>query len=274
MQKVNVYMMSPSLVLPKLNASKKFWITLGVLVWLYLVVSNLPAVWGAYALTRGGDIAMNGVSGTVWSGRASLVSVKIKGLDQSIGQLTWKLNVFSLFTLKPCALITTKMDNQEFDGYVCVKGKSGLSVKDASMSFPAALVQPLLPLAVSGQFALTIDQLEVSDSRLQKIRGKATWADGKIYNGSNWMNLGGLGADLVDDGKNGLNAHIVDISSPLRIDLNGSLPYPTGARVTGNLAMPEPYFREINAAAWLSMFAVPQANDAQGNIVYAVDLNF
>jgi general secretion pathway protein N len=274
MHKVNSSMMSPSVVLHKLNASKKFWITLGVLVWLYFVVSNLPAVWGAYALTRGGDVAINGVSGTVWSGRASLVSVKIKGLDQSIGQLTWKLNILSLFTLKPCALITTKMDNQEFDGHVCAKGKSGLTIKDATMSFPAALVQPMLPLAVGGQFALTIEQLELDDNRLQKLRGKATWADGKIYNGSNWMTLGGLGADLADDGKNGLTAHIVDISSPLRLDLKGNLPYPTGARITGNLAMPEPYFREINAAAWLSMFAVQQANDAQGNIVYAVDLSF
>lgn len=267
-------MMSPSVVLPKLNTSKKFWITLGVLVWLYFVVINLPAIWGAYALTRGGDVAMNGVSGTLWSGRASLVSVKIKGLDQSIGQLTWKLDTLSLFTLRPCALVSTKMDNQEFDGRVCIKGARGVAIKDATISFPAALVQPLLPLAIGGQFALTIEQLELGDSRLQKLRGKATWIDGKIYNGSNWMSLGGIGADLVDDGKNGLNAHIVDLSGLLRLDLNGNLPYPTGARITGNVAMPEAYFREINASAWLSMFAVQQANDAQGNVVYAVDLNF
>lgn len=274
MRKVNLHMKSPSLVFPKLNASKKFWITLGVAVWLDLVIVNLPAVWGAYALTRGGDIAMNGVSGTLWSGSASLVSVKIKGLDQSIGQLTWKLNIFSLFTLKPCAYITTKMENQEFDGYVCVKGKGDLTIKDASMTFPSALAQPLLPLPLAGQFSLTITQLDISDSRLEKLQGKATWMDGKIYNGSNWMSLGGLGAELVDDGKNGLNAHIVDLSGPLHMDLNGSLPYPTGARLTGNLAMPESYFREINAGAWLSMFAVQQANDDQGNVVYAVDLNF
>lgn len=274
MHKVNLSMMSPSVVLPKLNVSKKFWITLAVLVWLYFVVSNLPAVWGAYALSRGGDVAMSGVSGTVWSGRASLASVKIKGRDQSIGELTWKLNILSFFTLKPCALITTKLDNQEFDGQVCVKGKTGLTVKNATMSFPAVLLQSLVPLAISGQFSMSIEKLEVSDNRLQKLRGKATWAEGKIYNGSNWMTLGGLAADLADDGKNGMTAHIVDISSPLRLDLNGSLPYPAGARITGNLAMPEPYFREINAAAWLSMFAVQQANDAQGNIVYAVDLNF
>ncbi|HOY21747.1 MAG TPA: type II secretion system protein N [Cellvibrio sp.] len=266
-------MMSPSRVLPKLNASKKFWITLGVFVWLYCVAINLPAIWGAYALTRGSDVAMSGVSGTLWSGRASLVSVKIKGLDQSIGQLTWKLDIFSLVTLRPCALITTKMDSQQFDGYVCIKGKRGLIIKDATVSFPSALVQPMLPLALGGQFSLTIEQLEIADSRLQKLHGKATWIDGKIYNGSNWMSLGSIGADMADDGKNGLNSHIVDISGPLQIDLKGNLPYPTGARITGNLAMPESYFRETNAGAWLSMFAVQQANDDQGNIVYAVDLN-
>ena len=274
MHKVNEYMKSPFRLLPKLNVSKKFWITLGIAVWLDFVIINLPAVWGAYLLTRDGTVAMNGVSGTLWSGRASLVSVKVKGLDQSLGQMTWKLDILSFFTLKPCALITTKMDNQEFDGKVCIRGKSGLALKDATMTFPSALIQPMLPLPVGGQLSLTIQHLEIDDKRIQALRGKASWMDGRIYNGSNWMKLGGIGADLTDDGKNGLNAHIVDINSPLRMDLNGNFLYPTGARVTGNLAMPESYFREINAAAWLSMFAVQQANDAQGNIVYAVDLNF
>ncbi len=260
--------------LPKLNMSKKFWITLGVVFWLYFVISNLPAVWGAYLLTRSGDIAMNGVSGTLWSGRASLASVKIKGADHSLGQLNWKLNILSLFTLKPCALIGTHMDNQEFDGEVCVKGKKAIAINKATVSFPAALVQPLLPLAIDGQFALTIDRLDINDMQLIGLHGKATWMGSKIYNGSNWMSLGGIGADLVDDGKKGLSAHIFDVGSPLHLDLVGNLPYPTGAIIKGGFSLPEPYFREINAGAWLSMFATQQANDAQGNLVYAIDLNF
>ncbi|WP_189421044.1 type II secretion system protein N [Cellvibrio zantedeschiae] len=260
--------------LPKLNMSKKFWITLGVIFWLYFVVSNLPAVWGAYLLTRSGDIAMNGVSGTLWSGRASLASIKVKGVDHSLGQLTWKLNLLSFLTLKPCALIGTHMDNQEFDGVVCMRGKNGITVKDASVSFPAALVQPLLPLAISGQFALTIERLEIGELQLLGLRAKATWMDSKIYNGSNWMNLGGIGAELTDDGKKGLNAHIFDVNSPLHVDLLGNLPYPTGAAIKGSFSLPEPYFREINAGAWVSMFATQQPNDAQGNLTYAVDLNF
>lgn len=267
-------MILQAVVLPKLNVNKKFWIALGVVFWLYFVLSNLPAIWGAYLLTKNGDIAMNGVSGTLWSGRASLVSIKVKGTDHSLGQLTWKLNILSLFTLKPCALIGTHMDNQEFDGVVCVKGKTAFSIKDATTSFPAALVQPLLPLAIDGQFAMTIERLEISNAQLLGLRGKGTWMGSKIYNGSNWMSLGGLGADLVDDGKKGLSAHIFDVSSPLHLDLVGNLPFPTGATIKGNFSLPEPYFREINAGAWLSMFATPQPNDPQGNLVYAVDLNF
>lgn len=267
-------MISPALAVPKLNASKKFWITLGALIWLYFVVSNLPAVWAAYALTRGGDIAMSGVSGTIWSGRASLVSVKIKGSDHSLGELTWDLKILSLFTLKPCALITTQMDNQQFDGLVCVKGKTGVTLKDVTASFPAGLIQPLLPLAIDGQFSMTIEKLEVENSQLLGVRGKASWMNAKIYNGANWMTLGGLGADLVDDGKKGLSAHIMDVNSPLHLDLVGNLPFPTGGSIKGGVAMPEAFFREANASAWLSMFAAPQPNDAQGNLVYSVDLNF
>lgn len=266
-------MKSLSAMVPKLNASKKFWITFGVVVWLYVVVSNVPALWGAYALTRGGNVAMNGVSGTLWSGGASLVSVKVNGADHSLGQVTWKLDVLSLFTLKPCALITSELDSQTFDGRVCVKGKNAIALSNASINFSAALVQPMLPLPVAGSFSLTLDTLELGDNRLQALRGKATWVDGKIHNGSNWMTVGALGADLADDGKNGLSAHLVDVSSPLRLDLVAALLYPTGTRVAGKLAMPDAYFHEINAEAWLSMFAQAQPNDEQGNRVFSVDLS-
>lgn len=272
--KVDVLMIFKAVSLPALNASKKFWIGLGVIVWLYVVVSNLPAVWGAYFLTRGGDLAMNGVSGTLWSGRASLASIKVGGVDHSLGQLTWQLKPLSFFTLKPCALITTNMENQYFDGTVCALGKNAFAVEEASLNFPTVLLQPLLPLPINGQFSLNIGRLEVRDQQLMKMRGKVTWTSAQIYNGSNWMNLGVIGADLSDDGKKGLNAHIVDVSSPLRVDLQGTLPFPTGATIKGTFAIPEPYFREINADAWLSMFASPEPNSPQGSLVYTVDLTF
>ena len=149
-------MISSSVAIPKLNANKNFWITLGVIVWLYIVFSNFPAIWAAYALTRGGDVAMSGVTGTVWNGRASLASIKIKGVDRPLGQLTWKLSALSFFTLKPCAKITTQMDNQEFDGYVCYRGKNGIGLKNATANFPSSVAKKFLTNASDGHMSLNM----------------------------------------------------------------------------------------------------------------------
>ena len=267
-------MISSSVAIPKLNANKNFWISLGVIVWAYVVLSNFPAVWAAYAVTRGGDLAMSGITGTVWNGRASLASIKIKGVDHAVGQLNWKLSPLSLFTLKACGQVTTQMDNQEFDGYVCYGGKNNISLKKTTANFPAIIVQPMLPLAIDGHISLNLADLVVDNGQLKVIRGKTSWMNAKIYNGANWMSLGNVGADLVDDGNKGLSAHIMDAGGPVRLDLVTNLPYPTGGSVKGSVSLPEAYYRELNAEAWLSMFATRQADDGQGNLVFAVDQNF
>ena len=59
-----------------LKTHKKLWIPLGVILFLVFVISNIPAIWGAYLLTRGTGVALSGVTGTLWNGRASLASVR------------------------------------------------------------------------------------------------------------------------------------------------------------------------------------------------------
>lgn len=258
---------------PNVALSKKSWIILALLLWLYFVISHIPAVWGAYLMTRSGDLGMSGVSGTIWSGRASLASVKIKQVDYSLGQLTWKLNVFSLLLLKPCARIVTEMDHQQFDGDMCVGFKGSIAVSDAKANFPTALIQPLLPLPIDGQVSLNIEQLSFKQNKLIDAKAKLTWTAGKVYNGSNWMSVGGFGADVVDDDKFGLSARIVDVNSPVHVDVVLALLSPSGGSVKGSLSMTEAFNREANASAWLSMFAIQGPPDAQGNLVYAVDLN-
>jgi len=261
-------------VLPAMNLGKNFWISLGVCLWLYFVISSIPAVWAAYVVSRAtGVVAMSGVSGTLWNGSASLASVKVKGMDHSLGQLTWKLDLLSFFTLKPCAKITTSMDNQQFDGVACVK-RGGFILKDASISLPAPLLQPFHPLQIDGQFMLNIAWWEMQQGQLQKLHAKASWAGAKIFNGGNWMTLGVLGSELTDDGQKGMDIHLFDVSSPAHLDILGHLLYPSGVTVKGGVTMPEAFFRENNAAAWLSMFATQQSSSDPANVAYSVDLTF
>lgn len=267
--------MLQALTAPKYNfaMSNKFWISLGVVIWLYYAVSHIPANWGAYFATRSGDLAMSGVSGTIWSGRASLASFKYKQVDHSLGELSWKFDILSFFTLKPCALVNTQMDNQQFDGRVCIGRKGAFKITNATANLPAALLQQLLPIAIDGHFSLNIQEWDMEANQLNKLHAKASWEGARIYNGTNWMSVGTLGADLVDDGKKGLSGHVFDVQSPVHMDMVLAVPFPSGMSVKGGLSMPEAFFKEANAAAWLAMFAIQQPVDEQGNVRYTMDLN-
>lgn len=266
-----------AVALPKLSfgTSGKFWIIFAVVLWLVIVISHVPAIWGAYLLSRNGDMAFSGVSGSIWSGTASLASVKVKQVNYSLGQLTWKLNPLSLLTLKPCAQITTHMDGQEFEGYVCGNGKGALSISKASTSFPATIVQPLLPMPIDGKFSLNIENFQLqNNNQVVDLRGKLSWGDARVFNGSNWMGLGNFGADLTNDGKMGVNAHVFDVNGPIHLDIVVSLLSPIGGSVKGSMSMSEAFHRDANAGAWMAMFAVQQPANEEGKIPYTVDLNF
>ena len=266
-------MSSTALLFSRLGQNKNFWIATALILWLYFAISHIPAIWGAFFMTKAGNLAMTGVNGTIWSGSASLVSVKVKQIDYSVGQLSWKLEPLSLLTLKPCAKVNTQMDNQQFDGRVCVGGKGAITVSDATASFPAGLLKDQLPIQIDGQISLSINQLSMQANRLEKLNAKLGWMGAKIFNGSNWMVLGGFGADLTDDGKAGLKAHVVDVNSPVHIDAALMLVAPAGGNLKGTMTMSETFVRENNASAWLSLFAVQGAPDAQGNIPFTLDMN-
>lgn len=264
-------MSRPAIAVPKLALGKTFWICLGVLLWLYFVISHIPAAWGAYLATRSGALAITGSSGTLWSGRASLASVKVKQVDYSLGQLSWTLEPTSLLLLKPCAHITTQMDNQQFDGRVCIQ-KGAISLSDATASFPIALLKQALPLQVDGQLSLQIDALTISNNQLATLKSTLTFADAKVYNGANWMSLGAFGAELSDNGNMGLNAHVFDVNSPVNLNLQLELLAPTGGSLKGSFKMSESFLREANAGAWIAMFASPEPSDGQGVMKYTLDM--
>lgn len=254
------------------SVTKKFWIILGVVLWLYFVISHIPAVWGAYLLTRGGDVGMSGVSGTLWSGRASLASIKVKQSDYPLGQLSWKLNGWSLLLLKPCADIETVMDNQNISGHICLGFNGAMDIANANISFPARMVQPQLPLPVDGKFVLRIESMSMKDNQLNQLQGKMSWTEAKVHNGTNWMEMGGFGADLSDDGSFGINAHVFAVNSPVNVDINVAMVSPSGTFIKGKVSMSEAFAQQSNASAWITMFASATAPDDQGNLQYTVDM--
>jgi Bacterial type II secretion system protein N. len=251
----------------------KLWIPLGILIWLIFVISQIPAVWGAWFMTRSNDqLALSGVSGSLWNGRASLASVRVQEQDYSLGELRWELHPLSLITLNPCATIHTRQERQQIDGDVCSSLGGSIALREADLTAPAALFQGALPLPFDGQLSARIEDLEIQNQQLQALKGNLTWTSARIHNGSNWMDLGSFAAELsqVPDG---VSANIFNIDGPVQLQLQAVLALAGGGNVKGQFSMSRDFAEEINAGAWISMFAQPEGTDDAGNNRYRVDLS-
>lgn len=251
----------------------KWWILSGVALFLWFVLTNIPAVWGGYLLTRGTGLALSGVTGTLWSGRASLASVKQQDKEYSLGQLSWSLRPLSLFTLKPCVLLTTKLDKQTFEGDVCAGLGGALALKRADISLPVALVQQYIPIPMKGQLSVHIDSLDLRGNVLLDLNGKLSWTQAQVNNGANWMDIGSFGADLTDDGRNGIKVNLFELDGPVDIELLAELKAPSGGRIQGKFATTKTFLASANAGALLGMFAQQESEDAEGKVHYKVDVN-
>lgn len=271
MSEIEVIPMSPVPVF--LKTHKKLWIPLGVALFLVFVISNIPAIWGAYLLTRGTGLALSGVTGTVWNGSASLASLRQPAQEYSLGQLSWSLSPLSLLTFSPCAQITTKLPMQQFDGEVCSGSGGAVKVRNADVSLPVALLQAKLPVPVQGQFSSHIDELELRGNVLLKLKGKLTWNGARVNTGANWLDLGSYAAELSDNGNNGISAKLFHLAGPVDVDLQVELAAPSGGKVTGEFAAPKAFFESANAIDMLSMFAQEERVDEQGKTHYRVDMN-
>ncbi len=255
------------------NNPKKLWVPLGIVLFLVFVISNIPAIWGAYMLTRGTGISMSGVTGSLWNGRASLASVRTAEREYSLGQLSWRLSPLSLLTLSPCAQVTTKLPLQQFEGEVCSGLGGSIKVHDADVSLPVALVQGRIPVPVQGQLSAHVDELGLRGNVLQKLKGNVTWNGARVNTGSNWLDIGSYGIELNDNGKNGVSAKLFHLSGPIDVALQIELNAPNGGKVSGEIAAPKSFFESAHAIDILAMFSREDRVDEQGKTHYRVDMN-
>lgn len=256
-----------------LKTRKKLWIPLGIALFLVFVLANIPAIWGAYLLTRGTGLALSGVTGTLWNGSASLASVRTAQQEYSLGQLRWHLEPLSLLGLAPCAQVKTELPQQQFDGQICAASGGVITIRSADLSVPAALLQARLPVPIQGQLSAHIDELQLRGNVLLKLKGNLAWNSARVNTGATWLDIGSYAAELADNGNNGVKAQFFQLAGPVDVNLQVELAAPSGGRVAGELAAPKAFFEAANALDMLAMFAQEDRVDEAGKTHYRVDIN-
>ena len=240
---------------------KTRWILFALVLWLVFVITRIPASWGAWLMTQNGALALSGVSGTLWSGKAGMASASIDGKDYSLGELRWTLHPASLLTLSPCADISTELEYQQASGTACASLGGQLHLKNTDISAPASLVQGIAPnTRLDGRASVQIAELRLNGQHLDALKGNLNWTGARVHNGQNWLNVGSFAADLSATPEGHINADIFSLEGPIDLAGNVIMPLAGGIFINAEFAFTPAFAREVQADQWLPMIAEPLAN--------------
>ena len=152
------------------------------------------------------ELTLNGVSGTVWQGMAEQSSWKIGPSELPLGQLHWSVNWSRLLVLQPVVEIHTKAEGHGSEGHASeshsFEGQvemiaGGVRLQQAQGQFPLALLEAWVPLLVSAEVKLNLQQLDYRYGRFTALTGflsadQVTWEVGDYD-----MPLGDYQADVA-----------------------------------------------------------------------------
>lgn len=237
------------------------WVLLPALIWLALVVRATPAQWGIWV--AGLPVQMDGVTGTIWSGKVANVVVPYPGGSYSLGALNWQLDPWSLLTLSPCAQFSTELANQTSSGSVCGGLGGTVVLEDAQLSMPAAAAEIWAPVRVRGQVDAQIQSLTFADNQIRELKGSGSWSNADYHNSQNWVKLGTIAFDLSEDGQGGMAAKVFDIEGPLQLDLDSQFSLAGAYAIRGNIVLRPNAPQEI---AQLLMIVAEQTQRGEFNI--------
>ena len=196
---------------------KSLWISALIVLWLALVISRIPAQWGLWLAQA--PLQMDGVTGTIWSGRAANVVLPYQDLSYSLGKLQWRLKPWSLLTLNPCVELSSELQNQLLSGEACVGLGGSAKFSNVNVQLPAQAAELWLPVNIRGDLSFHIDQLAMSNDRVDKLQGKGSWSNARYFNSLDWINLGTIAFDFQQSPQGGVQAQVFDIEGPVQLKL-------------------------------------------------------
>lgn len=226
---------------------KKGWIryiALGFVAYLAFLAATLPAK-QAYGLLapRLAPLALYGVEGTVWSGRAAAVTVRGVQLEA----VAWNLELLPLLQGRIQAHLTFQTSGGTGSAHVGRRLLGGtLYLGDVNTRIPVAQITPLLPVRpviVGGVLDVKLRELTLGVKGIEKVLGTVDWKEGAVL-APQQVTLGDFSVTFVE-AKQGVEAQIHDSGSgpleakgTLRLGQDGSYEF-RGALAARNSASPE-----------------------------------
>ncbi|PCK08147.1 MAG: hypothetical protein COA42_10510 [Alteromonadaceae bacterium] len=216
-----------------------------VLYFLFLVLSRIPAVWGAWFIhSVAPQLWLTGVSGTIWEGSAKGSQIDLGPSPLALGEFKWKLKPLSILMLSPCLHFETSVSGQMASGEVCHSLVGTITLNDINIDAPVDAVSHLLPIESRGQMSLQVIEATINGNEIDALDARLSWQNARVKpDGQPWLILGAYAATLTGGDQGGINAKVLDLQGAYGIDLDAKWspkkPLNDSVSIEGTVALKE-----------------------------------
>ena len=236
--------------------SWKQGLLLGLAIFLISSLVRLPAALLAEPLAEQ-NIFAQGLSGSIWSGRAAALSAKVNGQIIPWGEVSWSLAPLSVFSLSPTLEFRTQLGQQSMAGRMTVAGTEYVTLTQLTGQIPALLARLFAPVSLGGQLIFEFDELLWGKTGgVRRVEGTLVWREATWVSAVDRVPLGvyQLSLSSPEDTIRGVVS-----SSAGSVSANGELQYADGNYAIDLLVQPEGYGQQ-RLRQTLALIAQPEGD--------------
>lgn len=161
------------------------WVALIVAAYLTALIVLLPARYAveeiapSMGIKLGNDLALNDISGTIWSGDVG--QLQLKGIE--VGKASWELHPLSLLMGKLALDWQLTRNSGKLHGEALINQDEQISIKKIQGEIPVeelTSMLPFVPFAVKGSVVFDLPLIQISGNRLRSAEGEITWNRAEI----------------------------------------------------------------------------------------------
>ena len=239
-----------------MSITKRHYIVTAIASYLLILIITIPAKTVTGLFDTNTAVNLQGVNGTLWNGKARLISVNNTQLEKT----TWSFNLLKLFIGKLSVDI-----HATYLGHV-VRAELGSSflgryfVNDLQTRIPAEKVAKLIniPLAqLDGSISLDIQHAQWKQGELPLASGEITWTNATITV-ADTVSLGNINILLSESEQQLLFAEIKNQGGEIKI--TGSAELVPEAEYSVDITLSPAAGTNNNIKQSLGLFAKKQAN--------------
>lgn len=190
----------------------------GLLTFLLALILRLPAAQAWQWFGQDLPVQLEGISGTVWDGRAARVHYQ----EETFHDARWLFLPRRLFAARATVDFSMRADQGRVQGRASSGLRRDLLLQDLQLALPASQIlrlsgQNRLPVDVDGQLDAFLEMVHLdADGSLRGIRGLLNWVDGSFSLGDP-VELGSY-ALRIDGDQERLLGQLQDADAVLRLE--------------------------------------------------------